>query len=141
MAESKYAKYILKDSGENKTNPAPAIISAALEGLKDWAGIQHRINWKYISQPVVLEAKPHSHDFDQFLCFLGSDPVNPQDFGADIELSLGQEGEKHVISVASVTCVPKGLIHCPLTIKKIDKPVLFCNIYLAPEYMRSPVPE
>lgn len=140
MAESKYGKYILRETRETKPLPEmPAVTPAVLEGLKDWGGIKHRINWKYISQPVLMVKEPHSHDFDEFLCFLGCDPLNALDFGAEVELSLGKEGEKHIIDAATVVCIPKELIHCPLNFTKISKPILFCNIYLAPEYVRKPV--
>jgi hypothetical protein len=137
MTELKYGKYFLKDAAGTGLQANSAVRPAVLEGLKDWGGIQHRINWKYISRPVLLEKDPHIHDFAEFLCFMGSDPLNPPDFGAEIELSLGKEHEKHIITSPSVICVPAGLVHCPLNIVKINKPVLFCNVYLAPEYTRK----
>jgi hypothetical protein len=86
-----------------------------------------------------MDEEPHSHDFDEFLCFLGSNPEDPEDFGAEIEVSLGEEGEKQIINTATVVCIPKGMIHYPVNFKKIDKPVLFCNIYMSPEYEKNPV--
>jgi hypothetical protein len=137
VANLQYAKYILEGKAEGKTGTGTsAVTPALLEGLEDWGGIQHRINWKYISGPSLLVDEPHSHDFDEFLVFLGSNPANPKDFGAEIELSLGEEGETHVIDTASVVVVPKGLIHCPLNFKKIDKTILFSIVYLAPNYAR-----
>jgi hypothetical protein len=140
MAASKYGKYILRGTRRKKSRgETSAVTPVVLEGLKDWGGIQHRMNWKYISQPTLMVEEPHSHDFDEFLCFLGCDPANALNFGAEIELSLGKEGEKHIIDAATIICIPKGLIHCPLNFKKIGKPILFCNIYLAPEYVRKPI--
>lgn len=140
MAESKYGKYILRGTSTDKSRPGiPGVTTRALEGSEDWCGIQHRLDWRYISQPVLMTEEPHSHDFEEFLCFLGCNPMDPDDFGAEIELSLGEEGEKHVIDARSVICIPKGLVHCPLNFKKIGKPILFCNIYLSPEYVRKPV--
>jgi hypothetical protein len=139
MAGLKYSKYILKDTGGTNSQANSAVRPAVLEGLKDWGGIQHRINWKYISQPVVLENEPHTHDFDEFLCFMGSDPLNPSDFGAEIALSLGTEKEEHIINAPSVICIPGGLAHCPLNFKKVNKPILFCNVYLAPDYKRKTI--
>ncbi len=140
MAVSKYGKYILRGvKGKKPRGEAPGVTTVALEGLKDWAGIQHRMNWKYISQSVLMDKEPHSHDFDEFLCFLGIDPSNALNFGAEIELSLGKEGEKHIIDAASIICIPKGLVHGPLNFKKIGKPVIFCNIYNSPEYIKKPV--
>jgi len=138
MAESKYGKYILRGAGGADAGPEKtAVTPAVLEGLKDWGGIRHRLDWQYISQPTAMVEEPHSHDFDEFLVFIGSNPADAKDLGAEIELSLGEEGEKHVIDTATVICIPKGLIHCPLNFTRISKPVLFCNIYLAPEYARK----
>ncbi len=140
MAELKYEKYILKGTVKENSSPGISLVTpAVLEGLEDWGGIQHRINWKYISGPTLMVEEPHSHDFDEFLVFLGSNPADSKDFGAEIEISLGEDGETHIINTASVICIPKGLIHYPLNFKKISKTILFCNIYLAPEYVRKPV--
>jgi hypothetical protein len=137
MSETKYGKYILR-----QTKPAATISPATpimLEGLKDWGGIQHRMEWKYITQPLLMDKEPHSHDFDEFLCFLGNDPTNACDFKAEVELSLGKEGEKKVITASSIICVPKGLVHGPLNFSRIDKPIWFVNVYLAPEYVKKPL--
>lgn len=135
-ASLKYGQLILKGKAEDK--PAGGK-SAVLEGFKDWAGVGHRISWNYISQTSVLADKPHSHNFDEFLVFLGRNPVSPRDFGAEIEVSLGEEGERHIINTTSVICVPRGLIHGPLKVNKIIKPFLFSAIYLTPDYVRKPV--
>ena len=137
MVESSFGKYILR--GTTGEKEIPGVKTTPLEGLEDWAGIQHRINWKYISQPVLLVEEPHSHDFDEFLVFLGCDPTNARDFEAEVELSMGEEGEKHIIDTGAIVCIPKGLVHCPINFKKVGKPVLFCNIYLSPEYVRKPI--
>ena len=139
MKKTKYGKYILRETRrENPHRETSAMIPVALEGLKDWGGIKPRMKWTFISQPVLLVDEPHSHDFDEFLCFLSCNPENELDFGAEVELSLGQEREKQIIKSPSVVCIPQGLTHCPLNFKTINKPVLFCHIYLAPEYVRKP---
>jgi hypothetical protein len=140
MVKSKYGKYILRGIKEAKPRAKKsAVTPVTLEGLKNWGGIQLRMKWRYISKPIVLVEESHTHDFDEFLVFLGSDPTSEQDFGAEIELSLGKEGEKQIINTPTVICIPKGLVHCPINFKKVDKTVLFSNIYTAPEYVRKPV--
>jgi hypothetical protein len=140
MAKTKYGKYFLKATKEKNPNPGTsAMTPIELEGLKDWGGIQHRMKWTFISQPVLMEDAPHTHDFDEFMCFFGCDPANGPDFGAEVELSLGKEGEKQIINSPSIVCIPKGMVHCPVNFKKISKPILFCHIYLAPEYVKKPV--
>jgi hypothetical protein len=142
MAKTKYGKYILRGTREAKPKRKnPAVMPVTLKGRKDWGGIKHRMRWALILQPTLLADKLHSHDFDEFLCFFSSDPAHELDFGAEIELSLGREGEKQIIKSPSVVCIPKGLIHGPLSVKNITKPILFCHIYLAPEYVRTVVAE
>jgi hypothetical protein len=74
----------------------------------------------------------HEHDYDEVIAFFGTNLENPNDLGAEIELWLGDE--RHVITKSCLVFVPKGLKHCPLKIKKIDRPVFHfttgpANIY------------
>jgi hypothetical protein len=140
MPKTKYGKYILtKSPDEGAAKAKSALTPVVLEGLKDWGGIQHRLKWTFVSKSAVIEDQPHSHDFDEFLVFLGGDPANGLDFGAEVEVSLGKEGEKQLISTASIVCIPKGLVHSPIKFKKVSKTVLFCHIYTGPEYIMKPV--
>ena len=136
MADSKYGKYILRQTKPGATGSGALPVS--LEGVKDWAGIQHRMTWNHVVQPIVLEKEPHSHDFEEFLCFLGCDPTNSFDFGGEVELTLGQEEEKHLIDHTAIVCVPKGVVHGPINFRKVTKPILFCDIYMAPEHKVKP---
>ncbi len=135
MADSKYGKYILKGTASKTSGPA---IATVMEGLKDWGGIHHRMTWQHITAPTVMAEKPHSHDFDEFLCFLSCDPSNAYNFGAEIELSMGKEEEKQTIDAATIVCIPKGLVHGSINFKKVGRPILFCNVYLASEYVKKP---
>jgi hypothetical protein len=111
MAGKKFGRYILKGKKETKSSDKHSpVITAELEGPEGWSGIHHRISWKYITGPNLLVDEPHSHDFDEFLVFLGNNPADPKDFDAEIEISLGEEGEKHAITTASVICLPKGMV-------------------------------
>ncbi len=132
MAEGKYGKYILRQT--KATGKGPSVMPVALEGQKDWAGIGHRMVWSHVVQPGQFGQELHSHDFEEFYCFLGNDARDSFDFGAEVEVSLGKEGEKQTIDHTSIVCVPKGLIHGPINFKKVTKPILFCNIYMAPEH-------
>lgn len=72
----------------------------------------------------------HKHDFNQLLCFMNGDMLNIRDFGGEVELSLGEEGEKHIINTTTIVNIPAGLPHCPLNFKKIDRPIIFPEIML-----------
>lgn len=136
MAESKYGKYIIRGIASKES--MPGVMPSAFGPPKDWAGIKHRMKWEYISKPVIIE-EPHSHDFEEFLCFMGSNPKDTDDFGAEIEISMGKEGEKQVIDTPTVVFIPKGMGHSPINFKKVHKPIIFCSIYMAQEYVKNPV--
>ncbi len=80
--------------------------------------------------------QPHEHEFNQYLHFFSSNPEDARDFDAEVEISLGEEGEKHVIKVPTAVYIPAGLKHGPLNFVRINKPVLFVDLALTGTYTR-----
>lgn len=86
---------------------------------------------------VVLAAHhmevPHIHHArDEYLWFIGSNLLDPFDFDAEIELSLGWDpDDMEVIKITEPTVVrvPQNMWHCPINFKRIDKPVAFFPAY------------
>ncbi len=72
--------------------------------------------------------KPHVHNYHEFLCFIGADTDDLSYLGAEAELSIGIEQEKHIINTPTIAIMPKGLPHCPLTITRVEKPFIFSVI-------------
>ncbi len=134
--ESKYARYFLTEPElVNRPkipmpNPSAYVDSALHFGAK----ANFCMGWRYIPEPMLFDRVPHTHLFDEFLCFMGSNMENIFDFDATIELSMGEEGEVCLIQQATVVYIPAGLVHTPLTFKKIGKPVLFQPVVLTPDY-------
>lgn len=130
MAETKYGKHILKD-----------VIKAPEGGFMGYSVIAHEgeldvdcsMGYHCISEPTEFD-RPHAHEFAEILCFLGGNPKDIRDLGAEVEIYLGEEQEKHVINTAAVVSIPAGLMHCPLIIKKVTKPFVFLEISLTPKY-------
>jgi hypothetical protein len=71
---------------------------------------------KYPQQIV----EPHTHPFDEVLCYFGTDKQDPYDLGAVVELWLG--GEKQTITTSAIVFIPKGLQHGPLIYKEVNRP-------------------
>lgn len=71
--------------------------------------------------PSGPPTEPHKHDWDEILGFFGTDMDDPYDLGGEIELWL--EDEKHTLTRTCIVFVPAGMMHCPLTVKRIDKPI------------------
>jgi hypothetical protein len=65
--------------------------------------------------------EPHTHDFDEVIGFFGTDKENLNDLGATIELWI--DNEKNIITETFLAFIPAGIVHCPLKILKIEKPV------------------
>jgi len=91
--------------------------------------------WNCITEPYFMVKDAHAHDFDQFLHFFSADSMHMKEFDAVVEMSLGEEGEKHIITEPTVLHIPKNTVHCPLNFKIVNKPVIFMNIALTPQYM------
>jgi hypothetical protein len=72
--------------------------------------------------------KPHVHPYTEFLVFMGADCNDLGELGAEAELYMGKEMEKHVITKPCVAIQPKGHAHCPLIVNKQDKPWIFAVI-------------
>jgi hypothetical protein len=70
--------------------------------------------------------EPHSHPFPEMLCFIGGDPENINDFGAEVEFTIG--GETHKITTSTVVSIPGNVDHCPIKIKKVTKPIVFLEV-------------
>ena len=138
METTKYGKYLLTERGGTRTLPGTGITPVKLEGLEDWGGIRHRMEWKFVTAPGVVMDTPHRHDFDEFLVFLSCTPDDELNFDAEIELGLGPDGETQTITAPAIVCLPEGLVHGPLAFKRVGKPVLFSHIYTSPDYRRLP---
>jgi mannose-6-phosphate isomerase-like protein (cupin superfamily) len=107
-------------------------------GLKEFTGLNIRIAYNCISQPLLMIDKAHKHEHDQYMLFVGGNPMDIREFAAEVEISLGEEGEKYVIKKTTVLYIPAGLLHCPLNFKKVDKPIIFMDVYPSADYERIP---
>jgi hypothetical protein len=70
----------------------------------------------------------HTHDYDEIVLHIGTDPTNPEDLGAEIEFLLN--GQPLTINKTSAVFVPKGAKHGPLTWKRTDRPHIEMTIML-----------
>jgi hypothetical protein len=136
MIETRYGKYVIKAPIQ------PAKMGPPLPSLR-FSAVEHGVdaNWSLVPVigPRIMHEVPIKHDFPQFLFFLGSDPRNIGELGAEIEVTLGEEAERHTVTSPTVLHISPGLVHCPLNFKRVDKPVLHLDIYFSPEYIYTEV--
>jgi len=138
MAETKYGQYIIREPLE-RARFAPGIHICAEEGCggAKFPSFPSELTFMTITEPLIMNPEPHAHDYDQFLCFLGGNSMNFVEFDAEVEVYLGEEGEKHIVDTATIVYIPKGLMHCPIKLIRVSKPIIFGHICFAPTYTRS----
>ena len=73
--------------------------------------------------------KPHAHPTTQIMMFMGTDPYNMEDLGAEFEICLGKELEKHTFSKSTAILTPPFLPHWPGGVVKLQKPMIMCDIH------------
>jgi len=130
LAETKYGKHILKDVIKE---PEGSFISYSVMAHEGELDVDCSMGYHCISEPTEFD-RPHAHEFAEIICFLGGDPTDIRDLGAEVEICLGEEQEKHIIDTAAVVSIPAGLVHCPLIIRNVTKPFVFLEVSLTPKY-------
>ena len=72
--------------------------------------------------------KPHVHPYTEFLLFMGSDCNDLSHLGAEIEVYMGKEGERHVVTEPTIVVQPAGHPHLPQIVLRQQNPWIFCVI-------------
>jgi hypothetical protein len=72
--------------------------------------------------------KPHVHPKPEILTFIGTDLNDLSQLGGEVEIYLGKEMERHVLTVPTAVVIPGGLAHCPLVITRVDRPMILTDI-------------
>lgn len=131
MDATKYGKYII-------TTTKPNLAVPLFRGNTDLAKVDWSSQFLYLDDEVIKGANyveciwlwkpdtgegasPHVHDFNEIIGFCGTNFQDPTDLGGEIEMWLGDE--KHILTKSCIIFIPKGLKHCPLRIRKVDKPI------------------
>jgi len=105
-------------------------MSTAL-GEKDVPGSQLVIGFAYIHQPdETIGINAHIHpNRDQWIFLFGA--KNFVDFDADVEFYLDEKW--YDINYPFYAYIPKGMVHNPLRIKRVGKPLIFIDARVAPD--------
>jgi hypothetical protein len=131
MPETRYDKYFVIEPLGRKGGFFPVVVT---NGARDFEGADFSLRIHYIAEPGVLIKEPHCHDFEQFYFVIGADLANIDEFRAEVEFSIGEEEEKHIINRPTTIHLPKRLVHGPLYFKKVEKPIIFIDALLSAEY-------
>jgi hypothetical protein len=107
----------------------------SFRGNSDLPGAGINMGFRYYVKPFKMELQSHHHDVDEYLFFLGAQlPDLMANFDAEIEIFLGPEYERHIITKPCILYIPRGFEHNPMDIKRVGKPLLFMPLHLAPYF-------
>jgi hypothetical protein len=142
MAKSKYAQFIVTSSYTPKEMDPEMI-----KRLAEW---NHLILWMddnvvpgsfqmnccwFVKVPDEQSYFQHKHDVPEIIGLFGSDYQNPHDMGAEVEFWM--EDEKFIINKSCMIFVPAGIKHCPLILKRVDRPIFHFTVVTSPLYSMS----
>ena len=75
---------------------------------------------------------PHTHEWDEAILFVGTDRTNVHDLGAEIEMYI--DGQQNLMNESFLAFIPAGIVHCPLNILKITRPVFHVAMGMGKKY-------
>ena len=155
----KYAKYIKKMITNLKSMGMPGsdrldgdqygVIRAAAMGVgpgngdevvwlygDDLEGFDLNFTWGFYSQCGKWHrgGEAHYHPEAEILCFLGLDPDNLEFLGAELELGMGKDYERHIFNTPTIAVCPAAFPHLPLITRWCDKPYGFIVVCLSGEH-------
>jgi hypothetical protein len=128
MAVKKNQKYVIELEFKND-RPGFYRQVATVNG-KDF-GIDFNVEYGAYIAPGNMGAdppRPHTHDYNQVMLFLGCNPNDMGELGAEIELGLGEDGETYMITTSSVATIPAGMAHYPAHINKMDRRFVYMEV-------------
>jgi len=107
----------------------------SFRGNSDLPGAGINMGIRYYVKPYKMELQSHHHDVDEYLFFLGGQlPDLTANFDAEIEIFLGPEYERHIITKPCILYIPRGFEHNPMDIKRVGKPLVFMPLLLSPYF-------
>jgi hypothetical protein len=142
QSKPKYGRFFKRFIYKKGTGgPGSADWFVRLNG-KDLEGKDTNFSFGYYSKAGSWESGNDGcvSPFDECLVFAGLDQKNPNYLGAEIEISLGKNFEKHVIDVPSIVCVPKNLPRGPIVTRKAERPFAHYSIGLAGDFRSTKFP-
>jgi len=142
MAETKYGKYIItgaktdlhlpsyrRDAAEIAAGDHTRLLYLDDEVIKGAFNVECVWYWKGSEQSIV---GAHTHPFDEVIAFFGTNREDPKDLCGEVELWL--EDEKHMLTKSCLVFIPKGMKHCPLIVRKVDRPIFHFLTVLGGKY-------
>ena len=136
MAMNDFEKFIVR----NAVVEAPAMgamggsmnspfVAGGPELLKAIEGARPNFALYYVKRAGMFMEPPHYHSNDEYLMFISSNPHDMKNLGAVVQIGFGEEWTKVEFSTSTLVLFPKGIQHCPIHVKTMERPFLFGHFW------------
>ena len=141
MAETKYGEYFITYEGEQNFPLGPVL--SRLDDTVVKGCYFYFLHWVLPNIPFdfPIGHPPHIHKDAELLFHIGTNPDDPMDLGAEVELHMGPELERHVITKTTVVYIPPNFIHCPWKPLRTDRPWIFLEVNQGPMHTEKLYPQ
>jgi hypothetical protein len=99
-------------------------------------GFDVNFTWGFYTQNGKWHrgGEAHTHPEEEILVFVGLDPDNLGHLGAELEVGMGPDCERHIFNTPTVAICPQGFPHLPLITRWVDRPYGFFVICLSGDH-------
>jgi hypothetical protein len=103
---------------------------------EDLEGFNVNFTWGFYSRCGKWHrgGEAHYHPEAEILVFVGLDPDKLDFLGAELELGMGKDYERHIFNTPTVAICPAAFPHLPLITRWVDKPYGFIVVCLSGEH-------
>jgi hypothetical protein len=74
----------------------------------------------------------HTHDYDETVAWVGSDPADPYNLHGEIEIWI--DGKQNFIDKSFIAFIPAGVEHGPINIRRIERPMFHFTAGMGKKY-------
>jgi hypothetical protein len=74
----------------------------------------------------------HTHNFDEVIAWMGSDPEDKYNLNGEVELWI--DGKQNILTKSFLAFIPAGTKHGPINIRKIDKAMFHFTAGMGKKY-------
>ncbi len=139
MPDSKYGNNVITLDFNNK---GPDLYRQVTRFSGKSFGLDFHVEYGTYWAAGKMGADPnraHVHEYDQTLVFMGTDTDKIGELGAEVELCLGPQCEKHVFTTSTAVTVPKGMPHFPVSINRLDRRFIYMEVSSTTECKETPI--
>ena len=94
----------------------------------------YHVGWQVFTAANDMEDTHIHQGAEEYIFFMGADPMNIFDFDCEIEMLFGDDPdhmESKIITKPTVVRIPPNVWHCPIRFRKMNKPLMFQAAFLS----------